>query len=266
MKKVFVCGNSFSHGHYLIKDNISGPINYNTVKVGQNKPYISFIKDELDIDYVLLAKPIASNYCICKQIEYAIEYKPDLVIVNFSTARHIDFTVEGNRLSCLPTLKNFIYDEKTFAPGMKNPTGSDDIDQAIKSLRYTILKEYASTTNPEYILINQFIYGFTDYYLKIDQERLMILGAINLLRKHNIKFIVVDLIETEKQPDLSNPVALADTNVLNGLKVEPLVKIPAGFREKYPNPTDDFHFNEEGQREVAKLLTPLVKELLSFNQ
>jgi lysophospholipase L1-like esterase len=94
----------------------------------------------------------------------------------------------------------------------------------------------------------------------------MILGAINLLRKHNIKFIVVDLIETEKQPDLSNPVALADTNVLNGLKVEPLVKIPAGFREKYPNPTDDFHFNEEGQREVAKLLTPLVKELLSFNQ
>lgn len=265
-KSIFVCGNSFSHGHYLIKDSISGPIDYNKLQVGRNKPYISFIQDELDINYVLLAKPIASNYCICKQIEYAIEHKPDLVIVNFSTARHTDFTVEDNRLTCLPTLRNFIYEEKTFAPGMENPTGSEKIEQSVRSLRYSNLIEYSNTTNPEYILIKQFIFGFTDYFLKIDQERLMILGAINQLRKHNIKFIVADLIEKEKQVDLNNPMALSDTNVLNGLEIEPLITIPTGFRQKYSNPTDDFHFNEKGQHEVAKLLIPVIKDLLYTNK
>lgn len=266
-KNIIVCGNSFSHGHYLIKDNLHGPIDYETVKVGRNRPYIDFIAKELDIEYLMLAKPISSNYCICKQIEYAITKKPDLVIVNFSTIRHIDITdkLNGKILEKLPTLENFSYAERTFAPAMENPTNSNVEEQIINSLRYTNLRTYTQTTNGEYGLIWEYLFKFNNYFLKADQEKLMILGTLGLLRRNNIKFIIADLIGgDEKLPNLANPTKLSDSNIVGLLNVEPVVTIPSGFREMYPNPTDDFHFNEEGQREVAKLLIPLVKHLLSY--
>ena len=261
-KKIFICGNSFSHGHYLIKDSMHGPINYNTLQLGQHKPYAEFISQELGVDYVMLAKPIASNYFICKQIEYAIEHKADLVLVNFSSARHIDFTVKEKRLTSMPTLKNLIYEEKTFSPGMQNPTSELD-SQQVQCLRYPNLETYARSSNPEYLPIAEYLNHYNDYFLKMDTERLMILGVLSLLKENNIKYIVVDLIEPGKDlPNVTNPSSLADFNILNFMKIDSYFQLPEGFRDRYPNPTDNFHFNEEGHRELAKLLLPMIKESL----
>lgn len=263
--KVFVCGNSFSHGHYLIKESMHGPINYNTLRIGKNKPYIEFIADEINIEYEILAKPIASNYFICKQIEYAIEHKADLVLVNFSSARHIDFTVKEKRLNSMPSLKNLIYAEKTFAPDMDNPTSTNVDEQKVQCLRYPNLEQYAHSTNPEYLPIANYLSHYNDYFLKIDIERLMILGALSLLRENNVKYIVVDLIDpNQDSPNLAAPTSLSDFNILNFMKIDSYFQLPYGFRDKYPNPTDNFHFNEEGHKEVAKMLLPMVKNLLSL--
>lgn len=263
-KRVFVCGNSFSEGLYLIKDSVNSPIDYDNVKLGKNKPFIEFIADELDIDYTLLARPIASNYVICKQVEHAIEQKADLVIVTFSTVRHVDFTLKSSRLKTLPKLENLVYEEKTFAPTFKNPTDSNPEDQVVQCLRYPNLEQYAKTTNPEYKIMVDYLNEYNDYLLKIDMERMMVLGVISQLKETNTKFILADLLGSTKgdASTMMNPRSLSDINVMNVINVEPCIRVPLGFSQKYPNPTDDFHFSEEGQREVAKLLLPKVKELL----
>ena len=262
-KNIFVCGNSFSNGLYMVKEKMRGEYDYDNLVLEYHKPYINFIAEELNVDYTLLARPIASNYFVCKQIEYAIKHKADLVIASFSSVRHIDFTAPGKRLTDLPTLENLVYEEKTFAPGYKNPTNSSLEEQVVQCLRFPNLERYAKSTNPEYQTIVNYVNEFNDYLLKIDQERLMVLGAINQLRESNTKFIVVDLIgRTDDMSRIKSPKTLADTNVMNVISVDPYVTIPPGFRQQYPNPTDDFHFNQEGNVAVAKLLMPKVKELL----
>ena len=93
----------------------------------------------------------------------------------------------------------------------------------------------------------------------------MVLGLFKRLRETNTKFIVVDLIGAESDlSKIKTPGAISDTNVMNVIKVEPYITIPPGFSKKYPNPTDDFHFNEEGQRVVAEMLLPTIKTLLEI--
>lgn len=265
MKNIFVCGNSFSNGLYMEKDQMRGEFDYENLVLKYHRPWIEFIAEEVGVDFTLLARPIASNYYVCKQIEYAIRQKADLVIASFSSVRHIDFTTKDNRLKKLPTLENLVYDEKTFAKGYINPTNSPIEEQSVQCLRYPNLERYAKSTNPEYQTVVNYINEFNDYLLKIDQEKLMILGAIQQLQQSKTKFIIVDLIgRTDNMERLGNPRTLADTNVMNVVTVDPYITIPPSFRQEYANPTDDFHFNQDGNKAVAQLLIPKVKELLEI--
>ena len=99
----------------------------------------------------------------------------------------------------------------------------------------------------------------------MDQERLMILGTIEQLRMSNTKFLIVDLIgRTDHMERLADPRTLADTNVMNIVEVDPYISLPLNFRQQYSNPSDDFHFNQEGNIAVAKLFIPKIKELLNI--
>jgi len=264
-KNIFVCGNSFSNGMYMEKENMRGEFDYENLTLKYHRPWIEFIAEELDVNYTSLARPIASNYFVCKQIEYAIKQKPDLVIASFSSVRHIDFTTSDKRLQCLPTLENLVYEEQTFAKGYTNPTNSSIEEQAVKCLRYPNLEKYAQTTNPEFAAIVDYIHQFNDYLLKMDQERLMILGTIEQLHMSNTKFLIVDLIgRTDHMERLGSPRTLADTNVMNIVEVDPYISLPLDFRQHYSNPSDDFHFNQEGNIAVAKLFIPKIKEILNI--
>lgn len=264
-KHIFVCGNSFSNGMYVEKENMRGEYDYDDMILKYHRPWIEFIAEELDIEYTSLARPIASNYYVCKQIEYAIKQKPDLVIASFSSVRHIDFTTKDKRLTSLPTLENLVYNEKTFAKGYTNPTNSSEEEQSVQCLRYPNLERYAQTTNPEYKTVVEYIRQFNDYLLKMDQEKLMILGAIEQLHMSNTKFLIVDLISrTDNMDRIKDPKTLADTNVMNIVDVDPYISLPLDFRKQYPNPTDDFHFNQEGNIAAAKLFIPKIKELLGL--
>lgn len=264
-KNIFVCGNSFSNGMYMEKENMRGEFDYENLVLKYHRPWIEFIAEELDINYTLLARPIASNYFVCKQIEHSIKQKADLVIASFSSVRHIDFTTKDKRLQCLPTLENLVYSERTFAKDYLNPTNSPVEEQAVQCLRYPNIEKYASTTNPEYDILVKYIREYNDYLLKMDQERLMILGAIEQLRESNTKFIIVDLIGKVTDMDrIKNPRTLADTNVMNIIDVDPYISIPLDFRQHYANPSDDFHFNQEGNIAIAKLFIPKIKEILDI--
>jgi lysophospholipase L1-like esterase len=158
-----------------------------------------------------------------------------------------------------------VYSERTFAKDYLNPTNSPVEEQAVQCLRYPNIEKYASTTNPEYDILVKYIREYNDYLLKMDQERLMILGAIEQLRESNTKFIIVDLIGKVTDMDrIKNPRTLADTNVMNIIDVDPYISIPLDFRQHYANPSDDFHFNQEGNIAIAKLFIPKIKEILDI--
>lgn len=255
-KTLYVCGNSYSAGTYLHSMENGERI------VGSNIPYGRIIADKLDMDLVLLARPSASNYFVCKQIEYAIEQKADFIIVNFSSPRHLDFTLPGNKLKKLPKLSNFEYNENIWWKNLDNPAKNGD-DELIKSWYFSLFDIYKETTNPEFDLVSKFINSYNDLVLRIDQERLMVLGLLSQLKESGIKFLVVDFLglsdQLEKTGEIKN---LADINLLNYIKVEPFLSFPEEFIKQYPNPNDDFHFNQEGNYIVAEKIIPIIEDIL----
>jgi hypothetical protein len=256
-KTLHICGNSYSAGTYLHSIEDGERI------VGSNIPYGKIIADKLDMDLVLLARPSASNYFVCKQVEYAIEQKADFIIVNFSSPRHLDFTLPGNKLKKLPKLSNFEYNENIWWKNLENPAKNGIDDEVIKSWYLSLFDIYKETTNPEFEIVSKFLNSYNDLVLRIDQERLMVMGLMSQLEKSGIKFIVVDFLGLSDQLEKTGEIkSLADINLLNYMKVEPFLSFPEEFINQYPNPNDSFHFNQEGNYVVADKLIPLVTALL----
>lgn len=229
-----------------------------------NVPYGKIIADKIDFELVMLARAGASNYFTCKQVEYAIENHADLIIINFASPRHFDFTSPENKLTQLPKLSNFEYNERTWCDGLQNPAKNEIDHEMIKCLRFTLLEIYKNTTNPEYEILTKYLDTYNDYFLRIDQERLMILGLMQELASSGIKYVVTDFIGLSSDlNNTANPKELSDINILNYMKVEPLVGFPSSFVKEYPNPTDNFHFNQEGNHVVAERLLPIIEKLIS---
>lgn len=257
-KTLYVCGNSYSAGNYMHTDEEGKRV------PRLNVPYGKIIADKIDFELVMLARAGASNYFTCKQVEYAIENHADLIIINFASPRHFDFTSPENKLTQLPKLSNFEYNERTWCDGLQNPAKNEIDHEMIKCLRFTLLEIYKNTTNPEYEILTKYLDTYNDYFLRIDQERLMILGLMQELASSGIKYVVTDFIGLSSDlNNTANPKELSDINILNYMKVEPLVGFPSSFVKEYPNPTDNFHFNQEGNHVVAERLLPIIEKLIS---
>jgi hypothetical protein len=197
-------------------------------------------------------------------VEYAIEQKADFIIVNFSSPRHLDFTLPGNKLKKLPKLSNFEYNENIWWKNLDNPAKNGVDDELIKSWYLSLFDIYKETTNPEFEIISKFLNSYNDLVLRIDQERLMVLGLMSQLEKSGIKYIVVDFLGLSDQLEKTGEMkSLADINLLNYIQVEPFFSFPIEFIKQYPNPNDDFHFNQEGNYVVADTLLPLVNEIIN---
>lgn len=256
-KTIFSCGNSFSAGTYL------QAMDGNRRIVSEHKPYGEILAEWLACDFVLLARPSASNYFVCKQVEYAIEQNADLILINFSSPRHLDFTLPSKRLETLPHLKNFDYVENIWWADKANPAGGNPEEHAVHSWYFSLFDIYGKTTNPELNVVNNFIATYNDYQLRMDQERLMILGLMEELKKSNNKYIISDFIGLAKEKTNSSDTnSLADINVLNHLNLEPLVCFSSNFISQYPNENDSFHFNQEGHRVAAEMILPIAKSLI----
>lgn len=257
-KTLYSCGNSYSDGsHLLSKENGEHVI-------GRHVPYSKIVADELDMNFVQLARAGASNYFTCKQIEYAIEQKADLILINFTSTRHIDFVFSNKKLKLLPKLSNFIYGEPVWCSNISNPAKNDTDQELIHSLKFTILDLYRdSPKHPEYQTLIKYLDEHNDYMLRMDQERMMILGVLSQLEKSGLKYIVTDFWGISFDlSTIASPKNLADLNLLNYVTVNPLVSFPPDLSKIYPNDFDKFHFNQEGNQVAAERILPIARELI----
>jgi hypothetical protein len=256
-KTIYVCGNSYNTGAY-IREVVDGK-----KIVDSNIPHCKIVADKLDAEMVMLARPCSSNYFICKQVEYAIEQKADLVVFCLSSYKFIDITLPGHKLTQLPKLSNFDYNEDTWGPDCVNPAKNDTDQEVIQCYRSTLIDEYKKTSRPDFEILSTYMNHYSDYLINIDQERLMILGLMKQLELAGIKYIILDFLGfTDDLSTISQPKKLGDINVLNYIQVENLVKFPPDLGKSYPNPNDDFHFNQEANNMIAETILPLVKRLL----
>jgi hypothetical protein len=257
-KTLYSCGNSYSDGsHLLSKENGEHVI-------GRHVSYSKIVADELGMNFVQLARSGASNYFTCKQIEYAIEQKADLILINFTSTRHLDFVFSNKKLKMLPKLSNFIYDEPAWCKNIHNPSKNEIDEELIHSLKFTILDLYRnSKEHPEFETLIKYLDEHNDYMLRMDQERMMILGVMSQLEKSGIKYIVTDFWGISFDlSTIASPKNLADLNILNYVTVDPLVSFPTDFSKTYPNEVDKFHFNQEGNQVAAERILPIARKLL----
>jgi lysophospholipase L1-like esterase len=92
----------------------------------------------------------------------------------------------------------------------------------------------------------------------------MVLGLLSQLKESGIKFIVVDFLGLSDQLEKTGEIkSLADINLLNYIQVEPFLSFSKEFIKQYPNPNDDFHFNQEGNHMVAERLLPIINRLMN---
>ena len=214
MKKTLIaCGCSLTHGMSCI-------------------PYPKLLADTLQYDCFNFAKPGGSNYFIAKQVEHAITLSPDLVIVGTTTSSRYDMIVNEHVLSSAPNFSNFNTNNKVF--------DDDKVEShSILSLKHALKHKQLSSKAKHSIteLIN-YATMISSFRIKEDQDRFMLLGAVQLLKESNIPFIVIDF-----------------SSIFVGVRSVNSVHLP--FRElarQFPIIGDEFHYNQDGHEYVSKLL------------
>lgn len=167
----YICGCSFSTGFYKSGYEKST----NKLTPGYNEPYTELFCRIKKLSYKNIAFNGASNYAICKQIEYAITQNPKLILINFTTPWRMDWTDPNTRLKRVPTLADVVYNDK--------PHPTSDANHHIRSLP---ISTYISLKNPDPVYVH-FLSEYADPVLQADKDRLLITGMLSLLEKQRYR-------------------------------------------------------------------------------
>ena len=215
---VYICGCSFSTGAYCTDTQVE----YNT-------PYPELYCIDNGLSFMNVAFNGSSNYGIAKQVEYAIKQQPKLILVNVTTPLRFDWTTPEARLKDLPTLANFVFNnrENTIEPEIVKCVHSSALLTLVDGNKNRVLTEYVAT--------------FIDPWLKSDIDRLMILGMINQLKSSRIPYKVVNFNDDYV---FSMPHILQYTYKF--------------FTKHFPIASDPNHFNADGHSMLSKLLSSTI--------
>ena len=235
------CGCSFTYG--------SGP-GKDTDVLGQLKNYSDCLSEMIDCDIENLAFPGCSNYGITVQIRHAIEQKPDFIIFNTTTSMRYEFVKLGKTTSNPPTLKDF--------STLRN------IDSNILCGHYSILEamlrrrnegydmfetkwNWGKYTVEQYQELYDFLTNYIDINVRIDQDTLMIKGAIQNLKESLIPFVCIDTVDIVEDHDIE------------------LIKLPwESYVKQYPISVDPHHWNEDGHLALAQQLIDHIKDVNKY--
>lgn len=212
----YICGCSFSTGFYKKNEKPLVP--------EYNNPYPEMYCRVKKLSYSNLAFNGASNYAICKQIEYAVTQNPKLILINFTTPWRIDWTNPDSRLTHVPTLADVVYNDK--------PHVITDANHHIRSLP---ISSYVSSESPDPVFVD-YVSEYVDPVIQADKDRLMILGILSTLEKTKIPYIAINFAE-EIVMDLAPEVH----------------KISWRYMAKeFPVDTDPGHFNQLGHNYLTR--------------
>lgn len=233
MKKLIGCGCSWTYGSWI---PLTKAGNLASGKKKTVKNYITFLSELLNYDYNNISKSGVSNYCIIKQIEYAVKNKPNLIVFNTTSSGRIDFVKTTANLNTIPRLENFDFPIENATNEIVSFTHMGVINKAYLSLNYipSLIDDFES--------VREYLMKFSNLYLSEDQDRLMFNGLIKKLDDNNIPYIGVDF-----------------WNIIEGNNDRILKKDIMQIAKTYPLPDDPYHFNEEGHHVLAKELVDLIK-------
>jgi hypothetical protein len=211
-----------------------------SLKNARVKNYGQFLSEMLDMDLVNLSMPGASNYFIGKQVEWAIEQRPDLIVFAITTPLRFEYAAPDDNAGVRPTLHDFNFSTYT------NPD-TEQFKGKIRSGVYkTFINGWVREVDQEEITLCLTKYlGNTG--LNIDKERFQIMGTFAILEKSKIPYVCVDY-----GGRIFTPEELSDYNALS--------YVPRFLLDTYPLEGDFIHYNEDGHKHIAEQIKQLIEQ------
>lgn len=216
ISKIVACGCSFTYDLEINKDKL---VSYPTI-----------IGKKLNTEIINLSKPGASNYSIAKQIEYSLQFDPDLIIIGLTTTNRIEWKIDKNfKFDNYPTYESWMHPMDKFTLQYNKKLSPNYGKLSSNSIIYFNNKD------DEKIFKNffNFIINYNDIFIQKDKDYFIILGICSLLEKNNIKYLIIDFDEN---------------------KIQDSIKISWKFlKEKFPW-VDGLHFNQSGHEYIANIV------------
>lgn len=219
MKKIIACGCSWTYG---------AEWNMLTDEIDKFDDYVTILGNKLGAETINLSKPGSSNYVIAKQIEHAITLNPDLIVFNVTTPERIDVMQSSKKLSSKVTINNFDY---SLYPNKHIGITTDEIDSG-PHLR-TFMRAQAG--EKEFQGVADFLLKYHSYFIKEDQDRLLVLGTISILDKSKIPYVCVNFSPMFQNNELEHSITILWQKLC----------------ELYPLAKDPYHFSSEGHEYLA---------------
>ena len=219
MKKIIACGCSWTYG---------AEWNMLTDEIDKFDDYVTILGNKLGAETINLSKPGSSNYVIAKQIEHAITLNPDLIVFNVTTPERIDVMQSSKKLSSKVTINNFDY---SLYPNKHIGITTDEIDSG-PHLR-TFMRAQAG--EKEFQGVADFLLKYHSYFIKEDQDRLLVLGIFSILKESKIPFVCVNFSPMFQNNELDNTITILWSKMC----------------ELFPLDKDPYHFSSEGHKYLA---------------
>lgn len=199
------------------------------------------VAKSFNMQHVNLSSLGASNYFVSKQIEHSLNLNPTLIIIGSTTALRFDY------LEDIDSIKENI-NFHNFKNNLENNYIKIDVSNKITSKSIKWFKEQSDnykiplfkrkTANE----IFKFLSKNTNFYIKKDQDRLMLLGSIFKIKQKNIPFVVIDFDKIFDE------------------EFDFILNFPfKDLSNKFPT-SDNIHFNQEGHFFVAEKIKNFIKE------
>lgn len=219
-KLLISCGCSFTNG--------------NTVDQ-QFTPYSILVSNILKLRHINLSRPGASNYFIAKQIEYGLTLNPDLIVIGTTTELRFDYLSDITSINSPVTFEDF-----------SNQSGKISSRSILWFEAQSRNTDLSTSETQKMTDVFDFLSNHTNDFLKRDQDRLIILGAISKIKDKKIPFLVIDFAKI-----------FATDSEVNICKFyyKDLIK-------KFPCPTDKYHFNQYGHLYITNQILNLIKSMM----
>ena len=237
MKKIIACGCSWTYGAEW--NMLTDELKFDRPVSEKFTDYATIVGNKyLNADTINLARPGASNYSIAVQIEYALSLNPDLIIFNITTPERIDVLERNKKLSGKVRIQNFDY---TLFPNEHIGETTNEIDSG-PHLR-TMMRAQAG--EKKFQGVADFLVDYHSYWIKEDQDRLLVLGTFSILNKSKVPYMCVNFYPPLfPNNDLENTISISYTKMC----------------ELFPLVRDPYHFSSKGHEYLADRVFQNMKE------
>lgn len=240
MKKIIACGCSWTYGAEW--NMLTDELKFDRPVSEKFTDYATILGNKyLNAETINLARPGASNYSIAVQIEYALSLKPDLIIFNVTTPERIDVLERNKKLTSKVRIQNFDY---SLFPNEHIGETTNEIDSGPNLRTYM----RAQAGEKKFQGVADFLADYHSYWIKEDQDRLMVLGTFSILEKSKVPYVCVNFSPLFQNNELDNTITVSWQKMC----------------ESYPLVKDPYHFSSKGHEYLADRIYEHIRTYSDF--